>query len=32
MRVKLPHAFAKFILDLARVGLRPQIDVHEAEV
>src|SRR5262249_4398769 len=32
MRVELPHAFANFILDLARIGLRPQIDGHEAEV
>src|SRR5205823_10668410 len=31
MRVELPHAFAKFILDGALIGLRAQIDVHEAE-
>ena len=32
MRVELTHAFAKFILDLARIGLRAQIDIHEAEM
>jgi hypothetical protein len=32
MWVELPHAFAKFILDLARIGLRAQIDVHETEM
>ena len=32
MRVELAHAFAKFILDLARIGLRAQIDVHEPEM
>jgi hypothetical protein len=32
MRVELAHAFAKFILDLARIGLRPQINVHETEM
>src|SRR5205823_12555980 len=32
IRVELPHAFEKFILDLARIGLRAQIDVHEAEM
>src|SRR5215472_2369586 len=32
MRVELPHAFAKFVLELPRIGLGPQIDVHEAEM
>src|SRR5262249_23489122 len=29
MRIELPHAFAKFILDLAGIDLRVQIDIHE---
>src|SRR5215813_2225092 len=32
MRIELPHAFAKFVLELARIGLCAQIDVHEAEM
>lgn len=31
MRVELPHTFSKPILDYARIGLRAQIDVHEAK-
>src|SRR5580693_1357167 len=32
MRVELPHAFLKFVLYLARIDLRAQIDIHEAEM
>src|SRR5215467_13688232 len=32
MRIELPHAFAKFVLELVRIGLCAQIDVHEAEM
>jgi hypothetical protein len=32
MRIELAHAFAKLILDLARISLCPEIDVHETEM
>src|SRR5580704_2964233 len=32
MRIELPHALLKFVLYLARIDLRAQIDIHEAEM